>query len=140
LANSCIHNGRAALNDRCANGRESRTETILTGSGHLSIIRVPFSRDLPAHCTPFSSETRLFLHRKDAPMLRMAISRLALTLCGAPLLLCGCLALSFGGKSQGDTVLSESVLTQERLGKLEARVDALEQQVAPQLAPPVTVP
>lgn len=60
-----------------------------------------------------------------------------LAVCCGLLTLSGCLALSFGGKSQQvETVVSESPQTQERLGKLEARVDALERQLAPQLAPP----
>lgn len=57
------------------------------------------------------------------------------------MLLSGCLALSFGGKSQQvETVVSESPQTLERIGKLESRVEALEQQLAPQLAPPEVKP
>jgi hypothetical protein len=53
----------------------------------------------------------------------------------------GCLALSFGGKSQQvDTVVAESPQTIERIKQLEARVEALEQQstatLTPQLHPP----
>lgn len=44
----------------------------------------------------------------------------------------GCLALSFGGKSQQvDTVLTESPETKNRLDQLESRINALEHQVAP---------
>lgn len=57
------------------------------------------------------------------------------------MLLSGCLALSFGGKSQQvETVVSESPQTLERIGKLESRVEALEQQLTPQLAPPEVKP
>lgn len=59
-------------------------------------------------------------------------------LCSAILCLSGCLALSFGGKSQQvETVVAESPETKERLSRLEARMSALEQQLSPQL-PPVT--
>lgn len=73
-------------------------------------------------------------------MLRSRFQFLALVACVASLP--GCLALSFGGKSQQvDTVNSESPQTQERLAKLESRVDALEQQFAlppaPALGPPL---
>lgn len=51
---------------------------------------------------------------------------------GMLLTLPGCLALSFGGKSQQvDTVVSENPETKERLNRLESRVQALEQQLTP---------
>lgn len=71
-------------------------------------------------------------------MLRSRFRRWLFTLCGVLPLLSGCLALSFGGKSeQVENVVTESPQTQERLRQLEARMDTLEQQVAPQLSPPV---
>ena len=49
---------------------------------------------------------------------------------GLSLLQTGCLALSFGGKSQQvDTVVSESPDTKERIDKLESRVQAIEQHL-----------
>jgi hypothetical protein len=52
----------------------------------------------------------------------------------------GCLALSFGGKSQQvDTVVSESPEMKSRLSDLERRVETLERQAgAPLILPPGT--
>ena len=74
-------------------------------------------------------------------MLRTGFRRLIVMLCGVVPLLSGCLALSFGGKSQQvENVVTENPQTQERLGQLESRMDALEQQLVPQLAPPTKGP
>ena len=68
-------------------------------------------------------------------MLRTRFCFQTLFLCAGVFLLPGCLALSFGGKTQKvETVNTEAPQTQERLGKLESRVQTLEQQFA---LPPV---
>lgn len=53
------------------------------------------------------------------------------------MLAAGCLALSFGGKTQTvDDVVTESPETLARIDRLESRVQSLEQQLSPQFQPP----
>lgn len=70
-------------------------------------------------------------------MLRTQFQLKALLIAALACPLSGCLALSFGGKSQQvDTVMTENPETKDRLGKLESRVEALEHQFMPPVVPP----
>ena len=69
-------------------------------------------------------------------MIRSRHLVLSLLLGGTSSLTAGCLALSFGGKTQTvDHVTAESPETLSRIDRIEARVQALEQQIMPPTLP-----
>jgi hypothetical protein len=66
-------------------------------------------------------------------MIRTRDLAVSLSFCGVICLFTGCLALSFGGKTQTvDHVVSESPETLARISTLESKVQTLEQQLLPQ--------
>ena len=70
-------------------------------------------------------------------MFRSRFPAISLLVGGIAFLSAGCPALSFGGKTQTvDHVVAESPETIKRINHLESRVNALEQQLGPQLSLP----
>jgi hypothetical protein len=113
---------------------------MCSGSANIDQISVfaEYCYPVPIHSlhAPASSlddypNLQKFPQQEVSKMLR-AQSRWFVVICAGMLLtLTCCLAVSFGGTSQGDTVVSESPETKERLNSLESRVQALEQQLSP---------
>src|SRR5262245_56021193 len=119
----------ARLNHHCHN-------SVLTEPSHLLMIHTP-----PTLLSTIVSATKSHqIHShlsEEAQMLRTQFPFRAIVVAAVACSLPGCLALSFGGKSQQvDTVMTENPETQDRLAKIESRVEALEQQLTPQLSPP----